>query len=77
LPRATSRYAASPPRQTYQSPMRPTKRKRRKGYEYTFDSEKIPFHRQEWTAAEIIAWAWENGRADVLAQFGIFVDFDF
>lgn len=26
---------------------------------------------------ELIAWAWENRRADILAQFGICVTFDF
>ncbi len=32
---------------------------------------KTPFRRPEWDTAELLAWAWENGRADVLADFGI------
>ena len=40
------------------------------------DSEKVPFRRPEWETAELIAWAWENNRYDILAQFGIFVDFE-
>jgi len=40
------------------------------------DSEKVPFRRPEWEYNELLIWAWENGRADILAQFGIFVNFD-
>lgn len=49
-----------------------TKRRRRKD-ENIPDSEKLPFKRPEWESAQIIAWAFENGRADILAQYG----FDF
>jgi hypothetical protein len=28
------------------------------------------------TSEELIGWAWENQRADVLAQFGIYVRFE-
>ncbi len=40
------------------------------------NSEKLPFRRPEREAAELIAWAWKNKRYDILAQFGIFVDFE-
>ncbi|HUY68954.1 MAG TPA: relaxase/mobilization nuclease domain-containing protein [Alphaproteobacteria bacterium] len=39
------------------------------------DSEKMPFRRPEWDTAEHIAWAWDNHRAEVLAQYGIYIDF--
>jgi len=34
------------------------------------------FPRREASIDELIAWAWENRRADILAQFGIYVTFD-
>jgi len=40
------------------------------------DSEKMPFRRPEWEYNELLIWAWEHGRADILAQFGIFVNFE-
>jgi hypothetical protein len=27
------------------------------------------------TIEELIAWAWENRRSDILAQFGVYVNF--
>jgi len=39
------------------------------------DPEKIPFRRPDLEASELLAWAWENQRADILAQFGVYVDF--
>lgn len=51
-------------------------RKRRKS-ENKPDSEKMPFRRPEWDSAELLAWAWENGRLDVLAQFGIILPPDY
>lgn len=35
------------------------------------DSEKVHFRRPEWEYMELLAWAWEQGRIDILAQFGI------
>lgn len=32
--------------------------------------------RPEMSIEELIAWAWEHGRSDILAQFGIYVTFD-
>ncbi len=29
-----------------------------------------------WSVDKLIAWAWENGRSDILAQFGIYVSFE-
>jgi hypothetical protein len=37
------------------------------------DSEKMKFKRPEWDTAELIAWAMDNGRLDILADYG----FDF
>lgn len=50
-----------------------TKRRRRRKDENIPDSEKLFFKRPELEAAEIIAWAFENGRIDILVQYG----FDF
>lgn len=50
-------------------------RKRRKD-ENIPNSEKMTFRRPEWESMELLAWAWENGRADILAEFGIYVDFE-
>jgi hypothetical protein len=36
-----------------------------------------PFRRAEWASMELLAWAWENGRADILAQFGIHLSPDY
>jgi hypothetical protein len=47
------------------------RRRKRKGDENIPDSEKMPFRRPEWETAEWLAWAAENGRSDVLAEFGI------
>lgn len=33
--------------------------------------------RSEWASAELLAWAWANGRTDILAQFGINLPPDF
>ena len=30
----------------------------------------------EFSIDELIAWAWERRRADILAEFGIYVSFD-
>jgi|GEM_PF-1632467 hypothetical protein len=56
----------------YSSP----RRKKRKGEENVPDSEKVPFGRPEWETARHIAWAWDNHRADVLAQYGIYPEPD-
>jgi len=42
----------------------------------TLSSEKGPIHPSEMSSEELLAWAWENGRADILALFGVFVDFE-
>jgi hypothetical protein len=55
----------------------PIKRKRRRKKDENIpDSEKMPFRRPEWESAEVLAWAWENGRLDVLAEFGVFLELD-
>ena len=46
---------------------------RRSKQENKPDSEKVPFRRPEWEYMELLAWAWEQGRIDILAQFGIFL----
>ena len=72
-PLSARRFAAPPLRPARFSPLHPSikRRKRRKGDQNIPDSEKMPFRRPEWDTAELLAWAWETGRADVLAQFGI------
>jgi len=52
----------------------PRRRKKRKGDQNIPDSEKMPFRRPEWETAEHIAWAFDNHRADVLAQYGIYLE---
>jgi len=37
------------------------------------DSETRPFQRPEWEYNELLAWAWEHNRLDILTQFGIFL----
>lgn len=51
--------------------------KRRKKNENLPDSEKLPFRRPEWATTELLAWAWENGRIDILAQYGIYLPPDY
>ena len=70
LSQFAGRYSALP-RPAYQPPIR-IRRKRRKGDRNMPDSEKMPVRHSEMSAAELIAWAFENGRADILAQFGIY-----
>lgn len=41
------------------------------------NSKKPSFRRPELERAELLAWAWENGRFDVLAQFGIILPSDY
>jgi hypothetical protein len=41
------------------------------------DSEKIPARPDGWELKELLAWAWENKRWDILAQFGIIFPEDF
>ncbi|MFY9286910.1 MAG: relaxase/mobilization nuclease domain-containing protein [Alphaproteobacteria bacterium] len=62
-----------PIQQAFQPAMRAITGRRKKRDENTPDSEKLPFRRPEWETAELIAWAFENGRVDILAQYG----FDF
>ncbi len=40
-------------------------------------SEKRPFRKSAMERSELLAWAWENGRLDVLAQFGIILSPDY
>jgi len=49
----------------------PIHRRRKRKNQNTPDSEKTPIRRPEMDTAELIAWAFENGRLDVLASFGI------
>ena len=52
--------------------------KRRHSADREGHNSPIPiFPRGEMAIDELIAWAWENRRADILAQFGICVTFDF
>lgn len=67
---------AVPPKSMPQPVARSAPQKNRKPEQNVPASEKLPFRRPEWEAAELIAWAWENKRYDVLAQFGILVDFE-
>jgi len=55
----------------YYAPIR--RRKKRKRDQNMPDSEKMRIRRPEMDAAELLTWAWENGRLDVLALFGIYV----
>jgi hypothetical protein len=78
IPKARG-YVAPPPRPSRYSSFVPNlrSRKRRKGDQNIPDSEKMPFRRPEWDAAELLAWAWETKNAQTLAQFGIFLSPDF
>jgi hypothetical protein len=40
------------------------------------DSKQMPFHHQQMDSLQLLAWAWEHHRADILAQFGINIDFE-
>ncbi|MFY9288463.1 MAG: relaxase/mobilization nuclease domain-containing protein [Alphaproteobacteria bacterium] len=62
-----------PPKHAFYPAMRAVTKRRRRIDENIPDSEKLPFKRPEWESAQIIAWAFENGRLDILAQYG----FDF
>ena len=69
MPRPTA-YTRKPDAKYYApSPVR--HRKKRKRYLNLPDSEKKPIQRPEMDTAELIAWAFENGRVDILASFGI------
>ncbi len=74
-PRLTPGYAV-PSKSMPQPVARPVAQKNGKTDQNIPDSEKTPFRRPEWEKAELIAWAWANNRYDILAQFGIFVDFE-
>lgn len=67
---------AVPSQPTPQMTARPVSQKSGKRKQNTQDSEKVPFRRPGWETAELIAWAWANHRYDILAQFGIFVDWE-
>ncbi len=67
---------AFPSKSASQTTVRPTSQTRQKGRQNIPDSEKMPFRRPEWETAELIAWAWENKRYDILAQFGIYLDLE-
>jgi hypothetical protein len=57
--------------------VRPVIKRRRPGPDENIpDSEKMPFRRPEWETAELLAWAFENGWADVLADYGIYTDME-
>jgi hypothetical protein len=77
-PLVARRYTA-PPRPNRYRDFVPAirRRKRRKTDQNVPDSEKVPFRRPEWEAAELLAWAWETGNASVLAQFGIHLSPEF
>ena len=70
LPRPT---AYKPPQ-----PFIPIRSNRKKWDENVPDSEKLPIsaHRPEDESLELLIWAWENKRSDILAQFGLLVDFE-
>jgi len=76
LPSSTHPTPAKPyaPPKPKPQPRAPIRRGRKNRDENIPDSEKLPFNRPEWEAAELLAWAWENGRPDVLAEFGLDVD---
>ncbi|MFY9287901.1 MAG: relaxase/mobilization nuclease domain-containing protein [Alphaproteobacteria bacterium] len=61
------------PKQAFHPAMRMMVGRRKTRDENIPDSDKVIFRRPEWETAEIIAWAIENGRLDVLMQYG----FDF
>lgn len=77
------RFIRSMRRGTYVSPPRPTYKhlvpiiKRRRHRKDENIPEKLPIRRPEWDTAELIAWAFENGRIDILAQFGIYLTPDY
>ena len=70
LGRITHGFAVSPLK-SFRPYMRGLTRRKKKGDENIPDSEKMQFRRPEWETAELLAWAWENGRTDILAQFGV------
>ena len=53
-----------------------TRRGRKKDEENNPNAERR-FIRPQWESEELLAWAWANGRADILAQFGINLPSDF
>jgi len=66
---------ARPGKPAFRPVLRPNRPGQRPRARNIPDSEKMPFRRTEWETAEHIAWAWDNQRAEVLAQYGIYVDF--
>ncbi len=69
-PLLSTRGPSSQPRQLTRKQSAPIIR----GKKYC--DENLPFRRPEWDSMELLAWAWENGCADVLAGYGIYVDFE-
>jgi hypothetical protein len=68
--------SAKPSRPSGVRPL-PFLRERRGKDENIPSSKKQRFRRPEWESAELLAWAWENGRLDILAQYGIYVSPDY
>lgn len=52
-------------------------RKRRGKGQNIPDSEKMPIRSQQMGLAELIAWAFANGRLDILAAYGIYLPADY
>ncbi len=73
--RLTTSYAV-PPKSLSRPVARPAPHKNGKPEQNVPASEKPAISRPERETAELIAWAWKNNRYDILAQFGIFVDFE-
>ena len=71
---------SAPVRPTNYQPMRVSPlwyRKRRGKGQNIPDSEKMPLRSQQMGLAELIAWAFANGRLDILAAYGIYLPADY
>ena len=66
-----------PPKPMFQAVMRMLTRRQHKQDENIPDSEKMPVRRSMTEAEELLAWAWENKRFDILALFGIILPLDY
>ena len=57
-------------------PYMPRVRRTHDTYRDARNSEVPVVVNSQMSREELIAWAWENRRSDILAQFGIYVSFD-
>ena len=58
-------------------PFAPMRKRRRHDADRDVRNSEVPVVvNSQMSREELIAWAWENQRSDILAQFGIYVSFD-